>query len=66
MSTHEITAADCTWAEFAFGDTEEAQGQLKWLKEQLDDETDPARRKEIEAHMDEISEVLFQAMFDLI
>ena len=66
MTTHEITAADCTWAEFVFSDTEEAQGQLKWLEEQLDDETDPARRKEIEAHMDEISEVLFQAMFDLI
>ncbi len=29
MSTHEITVADCTWAEVTFSDTYEARAHLK-------------------------------------
>jgi len=66
MSTHEFTAKDLTWAEVAFSDTEEARGALRWLKEQLEDETDPQRRSVIESDIDEISKLLFQEMFDLL
>lgn len=66
MSTHEINAKDLAWAEVTFSDTEEAQASLRWLQEQIDEESDPKRRKQLEDAADEISELLFQEMFDLI
>jgi hypothetical protein len=66
MSTHEIKADELWWTQFTFGDTEEAQAHLEWLEEQLEEETDPDKRRTLEDSIEEMCDVLFSAQFDLI
>lgn len=61
MSTHEITAADCTWAEINFESPEKAFKFADKLEQELKDPNITPERK---AHIDEILDDLFSTLFD--
>lgn len=64
MSTHEITAADCTWAEINFESPEKAFKHADKLEQALKDpHISPADKQKIEAHLDDLFSCLFDSMF---
>lgn len=61
MSTHEITAADCTWAEIYFESPKDAFKFAAKLEKELED---PAITPERKALIDEWLDDLFSTLFD--
>lgn len=61
MTTHEITAADCTWAEINFESPKQAFTFASKLEKELEDPNITPERK---AHIDEILDDLFSTLFD--
>ena len=61
MSTHEIKASDCTWAEINFESPKQAFNFASKLEQELKDPNITPERK---AHIDEILDDLFSTLFD--
>lgn len=70
MSTHEIRAEDLTWAERHFSDSYEARSELKLIRQELNeiagDPLQDRNRKRLEELAEELEDLIFQEMFDLI
>lgn len=82
MSTHEITAKDLSWAKVTFSDTSEAQAALKelegdiralkraleekWFEDTFTENEMRSELKKMEALEDELCDLVFQDLFDLI
>ena len=64
MSTHEIKASDCTWAEIMFEDVNQAFEHAQLLEDQLKDPNlSPDSRKFIEECLDDLFSALFDGAF---
>ena len=61
MATHEITAADCSWAEINFESPEQAFEFADKLEKELENPTITPERK---AQIDECLDDLFCCLFD--
>jgi hypothetical protein len=64
MSTHEITAADCSWADINFESPKEAFTFADRLEQRLKDPTiSDDERKRIDDALDDLFSTLFDCMF---
>ena len=64
MSTHEIKASDCTWAEIMFEDVNQAFEHAQMLEDQLKDPNLSAdSRQLIEMLLDDLFSALFDGAF---
>ncbi len=64
MSTHELKASDCTWANVMFESPKEAFEHAALLEKQLKDPNlSPDARKFIEACLDDLFSALFDGAF---
>ena len=62
MSTHEITAKDCTWPERTFESTEHAEGYALTLEREFNNPaTTEERKAAIESELDDLFAVLFDS-----
>lgn len=64
MSTHELTAADCTWAEINFESPEQAFKFADKLEQRLKDpDITDAEKQRIDNALDDLFSTLFDSMF---
>ena len=64
MSTHEITAADCSWADIHFESPEQAFKFADKLEQRLKDpDITDAEKQRIDDALDDLFGTLFDSMF---
>jgi hypothetical protein len=64
MTTHEITAADCTWPEINFESPAQAFKFADKLEKRLEDPTiSDEEKKRIDAWLDDLFSLLFYSSF---